>query len=253
MIVYIWNLTPGGPRNVRPSGEFRIQITGIRPPPRIERGTQTLLLGWHDEYEVFAGYDTRRHTSFSTRSPSIQVHESALVHAAQYGFGFYQRNNEEIVVTFTLDEFMNYVLNQGAFHRFGASQDQVEILVTATQEEPEVHEVGEIPEEREELLRSVRTWVRQRDFRQRVLSAYHHQCAVCQTQLGLVQAAHIVPVHFPGSNDLTRNGIALCPTHHLAYDGALLGIASNYHVIANESRLHQLRIQGLSQGEDDIL
>src|SRR3990170_6428482 len=53
--VYIWNLTHGG-GPARPTYEYRIQITPINQfEPEI--GGKTLILGWWQEAEVFAGFD----------------------------------------------------------------------------------------------------------------------------------------------------------------------------------------------------
>ena len=252
LIIYIWNLSSGGPSTVRPSGEFRIQITGVTSPLRFEHDAQTLLLGWHEDYGVFAAFDSTRHQTFSGYSPSIQVHINAIEQASQFGFGFHRRGNDEIVVLFTPEQFMNYVANQTDFHRFGQSEQEVEVLSQTTQNDPTSDDIGAIPADRREVVRSVRTWVRQRDFRQRVLAAYRKQCAVCRVQLNLVQAAHIVPVHVDGSNDLTQNGLALCANHHQAYDSGLLGIAPNYHVLVNELEMQRLHAMGLVSGQDFI-
>ena len=250
--IYIWNLSSGGPSTVRPSGEYRIQITGVTPPLKFEQDALTLLLGWHEDYGVFAAFDSTRHRTFSGYSPSIQVHLNAIEQASQFGFGFHRRGNDEIVVLFTPDQFMNYVINQTDFHKFGRSDQEVEVLSQATRSDPTSTDIELIPTERREVVRSVRTWIRQRDFRQRVLTAYRHQCTVCHIQLNLVQAAHIVPVHVDGSSDLTQNGLALCANYHQAYDSGLLGIAPNYHILVNELEVRRLQALGLLSGQDIV-
>ena len=72
-------------------------------------------------------------------------------------------------------------------------------------------------------------------------------------QLKLVQAAHIVPVHVSGSNDFTSNGLALCATHHLAYDGGLLGVAPDYRILINQARLNQIDRENLADGRELVL
>src|ERR1700728_5444434 len=55
---YIWNLTHGGyPRN---PNELRIQITGV-DHFRVEEGMKTLLLGWAEDEQMFAGFDVTKH------------------------------------------------------------------------------------------------------------------------------------------------------------------------------------------------
>ena len=67
-------------------------------------------------------------------------------------------------------------------------------------------------------------WNRAQDFRQKVLSAYNYQCAICRcTEEKLLQAAHIIAVSQGGSDD-TNNGICLCANHHLMLDQKLIDI-----------------------------
>ncbi|MCA9113795.1 MAG: HNH endonuclease, partial [Planctomycetaceae bacterium] len=63
---------------------------------------------------------------------------------------------------------------------------------------------------------------RDREFRNRVLTAYDHSCAVCgfDVRLGtvvlVVEAAHIQWHQANGPNE-ERNGLALCSLHHWAF------------------------------------
>jgi HNH endonuclease len=66
--------------------------------------------------------------------------------------------------------------------------------------------------------------LRLRGFRQAVIQAYDHRCAVCGLKISSpdsivweVQAAHIVPNGFLGRDDVW-NGIALCHLHHWSFD-----------------------------------
>ncbi len=93
---------------------------------------------------------------------------------------------------------------------------------------------------RRELVATVRRLSRQSDFRYRVLTAYRHMCSICEIQLDLVEAAHILPVGAPGSIDATSNGLSLCILHHRAYDDVLIGISEDYRVLRNDLRLREL-------------
>ena len=252
LIIYIWNLTSGGPASVRPADEFRIQITGVNPPLLVEPTSTTLLLGWYEDLSVFVAFDVQRHLT-PRFSASVQVRLPTINQAVDLGFAFQRRTNNELVVVFAPDQFMNYVLSQAQLHRFGRHPYEAQLLATATQTEPSVEEIGAMPLERREAIHTIRRLVRQRSFRARVLRAYSHRCAVCHMQLQLVQAAHIIPVHIPGSSDDTNNGLALCPSHHIAYDDGLLTVAPNYHVMVNEPKLRQLREVDLHGGEEALL
>ena len=73
---------------------------------------------------------------------------------------------------------------------------------------------------------------RKRDpqFRERVLRAYEHRCAICgfQAQLGNVdiglEAAHI-RWHQAGGPDEEPNGLALCVMHHKLFDRGAMTVA----------------------------
>lgn len=248
LLVYIWNITSGGPAGIRPTGEYRIQLTGVPSPLRTEPDYQTLLLGWYDDLSVFAGFDVHRHVTFGY-SPSIQVRENTLEEGSQRGLAFQSRGNNEIAVAFAPDQFMNYVLQQRPLHLF-RRPPEVELLQTAsTGDEPALEDIEIVPRERREVVRTVTEWSRRRDFRRRVLSAYDHHCALCQIQLELIEAAHIIPVGAPGSNDLTSNGLSLCLLHHGAYDDALIGVREDYHIIANNTKLEELQQRNLAAGE----
>jgi putative restriction endonuclease len=79
------------------------------------------------------------------------------------------------------------------------------------------------------ITASVRQRLHQRAFRERVLSAYRHQCAFCRLRHEeLLDAAHIVPDSEPQGEPLVSNGLALCKLHHAAFDRYFLGIRPDY-------------------------
>jgi putative restriction endonuclease len=69
-------------------------------------------------------------------------------------------------------------------------------------------------------------------------------------QLRLVDAAHILPVGAPGSTDHVRNGIALSPTYHKAFDNGLIYLDTDYQMRLNEGLLHILQRLNLAGGLD---
>jgi putative restriction endonuclease len=73
--------------------------------------------------------------------------------------------------------------------------------------------------------------IHQQAFRERVLTAYRQQCALCRLKHGaLLDAAHIVPDSDPEGEPVTSNGIALCKLHHAAFDRHFLAVRSDYRV-----------------------
>jgi hypothetical protein len=72
----------------------------------------------------------------------------------------------------------------------------------------------------ERQTREVRTVLKVRSsrFREAVLKQHGEECVCCSIRIKeLLEAAHIVPVAWDGS-DQPANGLPLCPTHHSAFD-----------------------------------
>jgi len=67
-------------------------------------------------------------------------------------------------------------------------------------------------------------------------------------QLRLVDAAHILPVAVPSSIDDVRNGIALSPTYHRAFDFGLIYIDPDYVMRVNPDKEKQLTTLRLTAG-----
>lgn len=250
MLVYVWRLTRGGPAGVRPQGEFRIQLTGVDPPLRKGTGYRTLLLGWHEGLEVFAGFDISRRPQAWGRSPSVQVRQSALEQASRTGFGVYPRatGTGEVAIAFSPPSFMTYALQQARFHDFADHPDEIEVLnsliVQASDEdiehEPDIDLDRIGAHGRKEVVRTLKARAGSENFRLRVLKAYNRHCAMCDVQLNLVVAAHIVPVAADGTNE-TTNGLALCYIHHEAYDRGFIVAAEDYRIRVSERALARLR------------
>jgi len=102
------------------------------------------------------------------------------------------------------------------------------------------------------LLQTVSRAVRDANFRQQVLDAYSHRCAVTRMQLRLVDAAHILPVAVPSSLDDVRNGIALSPTYHRAFDHGLIYVDQNYVMRINPNKEQQLVMLRLNAGIEEF-
>jgi putative restriction endonuclease len=257
-ILFLWTITEGGGgAGVRPANERRIQMTNVSGIP-LQPGQRTLLGGWSEEFGVFAFWDARRHTRFSSKSPSLQVSSETLERAHNLGIATYLRPaalGREVVVAVSPDSLLWYVQHGLPLHN---SQDDAASVAELVEATPEIERefldtsTNEVEASRRyDLVETMRAY-RDAKFKPAVLRAYRHRCAVCGCALKLVDAAHIVPVSHPRSTDSVNNGIALCRLHHGAYDNGLLGFQSNYNIVLNplaEQRLSQLN---LSVGLDEF-
>jgi putative restriction endonuclease len=76
------------------------------------------------------------------------------------------------------------------------------------------------------VTRLFRQRLHQREFRERVVRAYQHHCAICRLRRNeLLEAAHILPDADPLGIPSVPNGLALCRLHHAAFDTNLIGIS----------------------------
>ena len=245
--VYIWTLTPGG----RPSlpDEYRIQMTSVSSPLRLNPNGYTALLGYFPDRDMFAGFDIQGHSTFTVGSPSVQIDISSISTALQDGLAFHEKENREIAVAFRPDQFLNYILNANILHELGTDTPTLDLVVKAAKSEEIVsQDIASLTAERRRIVTNVSRYARDGNFRQRVLSAYEHRCAVTRAQLKLVDAAHILPVSVEGSSDHVSNGIALSPTIHRAYDHGLIFLDENYYIRLNDRKATELRNQGLDAG-----
>lgn len=235
--VYIWNITHGGGR-ARPAHEYRIQITGVNhfePEP----SGKTLILGWWDEGNVFAGFDFTKHSGALGASPSMQIRQECLQQAYTNGFSPCPKENQEVAITFRSDFLVEYIRNLEPLHRFGESPQDLAVLESVATAPDVVNDADlqGVSKEREIVVKSVQQRLRSSNFRSRVLTAYNFACAFCGLQLDLVQAAHILPVSHDRSTDETHNGVAAYFLHHAAYDGGLIAFDESYKVLVKEEKM----------------
>lgn len=246
--VYIWNLTPGG-RN-RPVDEWRIQATGVdRFQP--EANGKTLILGWEDERGVFAGFDLRKHLGPLSHSPSMQLREGALDDAARNGFAIHNKGNHELAVAFRPDFLTTYIANVEPLHECGEVESEIELLRQVGERAEDMAETevrGMVAEPRRHAVVAVRRALRESGFRNRVLSAYGHGCAMCGIQLRLLDAAHILPAEHPDSTDGTDNGVALCVLHHRAFDRTLVTFDAAFRTHVHDAMIERLAAENQDGG-----
>jgi len=250
--IIIYNITHGGGHK-RAANEYRIQIK--EPIIEQEIGYKTLILGYYEALQVFAGWDTSKHLGSPGYSASFQIREENLEQAAISGFSPCNKGNDEIAIAFKPDFFVEYVRNLEVLHTFGQSQQDFTILeeVTRTEVVPNTETIQQISVPRREIVQLISKKQRDNSFRSRVLRTYNYRCAFSGIQLKLVDAAHIIPVSFENSTDETSNGIALSAIHHKAYDKGLITFNEQYKIIFNESESHKLREFNLHGGLDKFI
>ncbi|MFQ5685799.1 MAG: HNH endonuclease [Candidatus Scalindua sp.] len=245
--VYIWTLTHGG--RVFLPDEFRIQMTSVSSPLPINPNGLTVLMGYHPDLRVFAGFDLRKHSNFTAGSPSVQINITALHDALQNGLSFTTKDNDEIAIGIRADQFLAYCLNAASLHLYGAESNLTAMLSKAVELQDIPHEdISALAADRKQILQSISKYSRDANFRKLVMGAYDNRCAVTRMQLRLVDAAHILPVPSDDSSDHITNGVALSPTFHRAYDICLIYLDEKYVMKLNEEKVEELKGVNLDGG-----
>ena len=251
--VYAWSLTPGGRRAL--PNEYRIQMTSVESPLPTNPAGVTILIGYEPNLDVFAGYDLTRHSTFTTGSPSVQMNVNTLRQALQRGLAFETKSNGEVVIGVRSDHFLFYCERAAELHSLGDNVQSLESVVSRSAELNVVpdEETDSMPRERRRVVRETARWSRLASFRRQVLNAYENRCAVTRWQMRLVDAAHILPVAAGvESIDHIRNGIALSPTYHRAFDRGVIYLDEDMIMRLNRNASDELLRIGLGAGFHEL-
>lgn len=114
------------------------------------------------------------------------------------------------------------------------------------------------PEVTDRLVRRYATFqavrrLHQADFRERVMAAYHTECAICRLKIPkLLDAAHIIPDGQPNGEPIVPNGLSLCKIHHAAFDQMVFGIRPDYKIEVADAVLRQTDGPMLKHGIQDV-
>lgn len=96
-------------------------------------------------------------------------------------------------------------------------------------------------ERRSYITQTVLYRVHQRQFRERVIAAYHNQCALCRLRhTELLDAAHIIGDHEEHGDPVVQNGLSLCKIHHAAFDHNIIGVNPDYQVLVRQDVLEEI-------------
>ena len=95
--------------------------------------------------------------------------------------------------------------------------------------------------------------VHQKDFRNRVLTAYRNQCSLCRLRhVELLDAAHIIGDLEEHGDPIVQNGLSLCKIHHAAFDHNIIGINPDFEVLVRQDVLEEIDGPMLKYGLQSI-
>jgi len=247
--------------------EVRIQISRKLIEQQRQRqtdGQYTAFIGFFEGGKTFVAWDPRHVFSLQTNTVvsvyARQSQEERVETQSAEVHQFDARCLQEISFAIALpsNALGFYLENISNFHRI-RSEDRIQSLIDEHNEVMADNGLGrsgnfevEQDEERERFTFTRTAFPRDPRFKKYVLAAYDRTCCICNRQLAIVQAAHIIPHSEPDSPNTVTNGLALCIEHHRLYDDALLLPGPNYRLVFNNERAEFLRQTKQEKGLDEI-
>ena len=254
--------------NTRPNDdEIRIQVgrSSIEEQRnRMKRVKGVAFLGFFPGGKVFIGWDPRHVFSLQARKVvSIYARQSQLAavessNVAVHKFNAKLLGESSFAIALPSSALGFYLENLDRFHQLSSEESMQHLMHehTDTFNETGLGKIGEFDVVdggiRKKFVYKRKAFPRDRKFKEIVLSAYDHACCICDKQLGLVEAAHIIPHSEPDCLDTVQNGLAMCVEHHRLYDGILLLPGPNQQLVFNKERAKYLQQTGQGVGLDDI-
>ena len=90
-------------------------------------------------------------------------------------------------------------------------------------------------------------------FGRKVLAEFGQTCAICQTQLRIVEGAHIIPIHDERCRDEVWNGVSLCRNHHRLFDLRIVRLNRDGVVGVQDDDIDCLRTLGVIGGFENVI
>ncbi len=238
--------------------EARIQCRGELPAEMrsgLAQGLQPVVLGYAEDSDVFCAWDPSQFVKRGDQAGrfSLYTRWSVVERAAKSGLAVYVDNKDQRVLAFDDSAAFGYCAAAPVAHRSVTSRTSgtlYKLLASALGAPKDVptEPPGILSKIRKKVTKVTAGYARDPQFPKLVLPAYGWSCAMCGVQLGLVDAAHIVPHGHPKGVAHVRNGVALCKLHHAAYDTSLLYIDDSYRIILNQTRVDSLKDQDRAEG-----
>jgi len=231
---------------------------------RQERGDRVAFIGFFETGDTFLAWDPRH--VFSLKASTVvsiygrQSQRSSVARnqAAVHQFNAKTLAEQSFTIALPATALGFYLENIKNFHSL-QSEGAIVDLVTRNSEafsDTGLGSSGEIDidggETREKFTFERTAYLRDPRFKKWVLEAYDQTCCICDRQLGIVQAAHIIPHSVEGSPNHVTNGLALCIDHHRLYDDALLLPGPGNRLVFNKNRAEYLRQTHQAKGLAEI-
>ena len=228
-----------------------------------EQGYKIGFLGMFPEGDAFIAWDPRHVLSLNAaKAASIYGRWTLRNIALKNSAGAHKFNSRSLggelsfAIALPSQGLGHYLANIEHIHQLQSESDiqlwfsNVEGLLSGTVLEGNKQNLEQAIRER--YVSNRYSYPRSPKFKFDVLEAYEYSCCICDRQLDLIQAAHIIPHSHENSVDEVRNGLALCVEHHLLYDDALLLPGPDYDLVFNQERAKVLMDSERDRGIKDV-
>ncbi len=247
--------------------EVRIQIgRSLIENQRAKQGagSRAAFVGFFEDGKTFIAWDPRhvfsleaqKMVSIYARQSQEQSAETNL--ASVHRFKARLLGEESFAIALPSTAFGFYLENFEHFHKLPNEGAIVSLMqkhsgayVDSGLGKTETFDFDEAGK-REKFSFSRIAYPRDPKFKKAVLDAYENTCCICERQLALVQAAHIIPHAEDDSPNTVNNGLALCIEHHRLYDDALLLPGPRQTLVFNTDRANFLKQTNQDKGLDAI-
>lgn len=263
---YLWTVTHVESSD-RPADEFKIQLI-LPGQTRGDRGdleldtVPTFLLGYSPDFGVFVAWEARFHADFSY-SKAVQVQENLLSEARRTGWAVASPRtmrgsggDEEVRVACTSGNLLHLMQQFRQADGIGLQGDDREAFLLEATPNITVVPATAMPAPPAETIRrriALERIERDHRFAPLVGAQYDFACAVCSTQLNIVEGAHIIPACEPQGVDEVWNGVSLCPNHHRLFDAKVYVIRPTLKIAIDNDAVEFFRECNRSSGLDDVL
>jgi len=263
---YLWTVTHVESSD-RPADEFKIQLI-LPGQARGDRGAldldavPTFLLGYSPDFGVFVAWEARFHADFSY-SKAVQVQEKLLSEARRTGWAVASPRtmrgsggDEEVRVACTSGNLLHLMRQFDQADASGLQGDDRETFLLESTPNITVVPATAMPALPAETIRrriALERLERDHRFAPLVVAQYDFACAVCSTQLNIVEGAHIIPACEPQGTDEVWNGVSLCPNHHRLFDAKVYVIRPSLRIAIDNDAVEFFRECNRSNGLDEVL
>jgi putative restriction endonuclease len=231
---------------------------------RQANGETVAFIGFFSAGDVFVAWDPRHvfslhaGTRASVYAREWQRNGVLASQVSVYQFSSQGLGKQSLAIALPAAMLGFYLENIPSFHSLGSEQALIALIAAGSDAFSEIgigkRDIIEIDEngKREKFTFQRTAYPRDPRFSRAVLDAYDRACCICGRQLGVVQAAHIIPHSDSDSSDQVANGLALCIEHHRLYDDALLLPSPGRKIVFNERRAEYLRQIGQDKGLKEV-